>query len=226
VPPQAAQHENSGNLLLSYNGHLPQTAGHSNVVGEVSWSPDGKYIASAGGYDKTVQVWDGTSGQTIFTFRGHPDFVGRARWSPDSARVASGGNDGIVRVWDATTGNHLLTFDTRSNVVDDLAWSPDSTQIVTAARDGTIQVWNPATGNIIVTYSGGGPVAWSSDGKRIVSGAVFLDHTVQVRDATTGSNAFIYHGYDNQVNVLDWSPDSKRIVLAGLDTIVQVWQGE
>jgi eukaryotic-like serine/threonine-protein kinase len=216
----------TGNFLLSYNGHLPRTAGHSNVVGEVSWSPNGTYIASAGGYDKTVQVWDATSGQTIFTFRGHSDFVGRARWSPDSARVASGGNDGIVRVWDATTGNHLLTFDTRSNVVDDLAWSPDGTQIVAAARDGSIQVWNPAAGNIIVTYSGGGPVAWSPDGKRIVSGAVFLDHTVQVRDATTGSNAFIYHGYDNQVNVLAWSPDSKRIVLAGLDSTVQVWQGE
>ncbi len=47
---------------------------------------------------------------------------------------------------------------------------------------------------------------------------------LQVRDATTGSNAFIYHGYDNQVNVLAWSPDSKRIVLAGLDSTVQVWQ--
>ena len=70
------------------------------------------------------------------------------------------------------------------------------------------------------------PDGVSPDGKRIVSGAVFLDHTVQVRDATTGSNAFIYHGYDKQVNVLDWSPDSTRIVLAGLDTIVQVWQVE
>jgi serine/threonine protein kinase/WD40 repeat protein len=216
----------TGNVLLTYSGHLPRTAGHSNVVGEVSWSPNGKYIASAGGYDKTVQVWDATSGQTIFTFRGHPDFVGRAKWSPDSTRVASGGNDGIVRVWDAATGNHLLTYDTRSTVVDDLAWNPDGTQIVTAARDGTIQVWSAATGNTIITYTGGEPVAWSPDGKRVVSGAVFLDHTMQVRDATTGSNAYIYHGYHNQVNVLAWSPDSTRIVLAGLDTIVQVWQGE
>ncbi len=89
---------------------------------------------------------------------------------------------------------------------------------------------SPPVGSLLQTYRGHTrslwTAAWSPDGKRIVSGAVFLDHTVQVRDATTGSNAFIYHGYDKQVNVLDWSPDSKRIVLAGLDSTVQVWQGE
>ncbi len=30
--------------------------GHSDVVSELAWSPDGKYIAS-GSTDKTVQVW-------------------------------------------------------------------------------------------------------------------------------------------------------------------------
>ncbi len=101
--------------------------------------------------------------------------------------------------------------------------------------DGMVQIWDPVTGSRILIYDGylirdQNPsvvtLSWSPDGKRIVSGAIFLDHTVQVRDATTGRNAFIYQGYDNQVNVLDWPPDSKRIVLAGLDSTVQVWQGE
>src|SRR5260370_29211444 len=48
----------TGNVLLNYNGHLPQTARHSNLVGEVSWSPNGTDITRACRYDKSVQVWD------------------------------------------------------------------------------------------------------------------------------------------------------------------------
>ena len=74
--------------------------------------------------------------------------------------------------------------------------------------------------------TGGDIQVWDTNDKRIVSGAVFLDHTVQVRDATTGYNTYIYHGYSAQINVLAWSSDSSRIVLAGLDGIVQVWQAK
>ena len=108
----------------------------------------------------------------------------------------------------------------------DIAWSPDGTNIVSAGRDGTIQVWKATTGNNILTYAGSEPLGWSPDDKRIVSGAVFLDHTAQGRDATTGYNTYIYHGYSAQINVLAWSPDSTRIALAGLDGIVQVWQAK
>jgi WD40 repeat protein len=105
-------------------------------------------------------------------------------------------------------------------------WSPDGTNIVSAGRNGTIQIWSATTGHTILTYSGGEPVGWSPNNKRIISGAVFLDHTAQIRDALTGNNAYIYHGYSSQINVLAWSPDNTRIALAGLDGTIQVWQAE
>ena len=46
--------------------------GHTDVVENVAWSPDGKRIAS-GSADKTVQVWDASSGSLLLTYNGHTD---------------------------------------------------------------------------------------------------------------------------------------------------------
>jgi WD40 repeat protein len=48
-----------------------------------------------------VQVWDATTGDTLFTYRGHSLEVNAVAWSPDGSRVASGGNDHAVQVWQA-----------------------------------------------------------------------------------------------------------------------------
>jgi serine/threonine protein kinase len=64
-------------------------------------------------------------------------------------------------------------------------------------------------------------VAWSPDGRRIASGS--SDETVQVWDATNGSNIYTYSGHSNLVEAVAWSPDSKRIASASWDNTVQVW---
>jgi WD40 repeat protein len=83
--------------------------GHSESVGSVTFSLDGKRIASGSG-DKTVKVWDATKGKEILTFKGHADNVTCVAFSPDGKRIASGGGDKTVKVWDASTGKEILTL--------------------------------------------------------------------------------------------------------------------
>jgi WD40 repeat protein len=64
-------------------------------------------------------------------------------------------------------------------------------------------------------------VAWSPDGKRIASGST--DHTVQIWNATDGSNVFTYQGHAHAVFSVAWSPDGKRIASGSFDHTVQVW---
>lgn len=64
-------------------------------------------------------------------------------------------------------------------------------------------------------------VAWSPDKRRIAYGG--HDKTVQVRGATTGVSAFVYHGHNGGVTTLAWSPDGQYIASASLDRTIQVW---
>ena len=85
-----------GTTLVTYTGHLSQVA-------TVAWSPDGTRLASASaGLEKTVQIWDVTSGATIYTYRSHTLGVNAVAWSPDGQYIASASLDGTVRVWRAS----------------------------------------------------------------------------------------------------------------------------
>jgi WD40 repeat protein len=72
----------------------------------VSWSPDGKRLASAS-FDGTVKVWDAASGYEALTLRGETFIVRSVAWSPDGQRLASGNSDNTVKIWDARKGYAL-----------------------------------------------------------------------------------------------------------------------
>ena len=67
----------------------------------MAFSPDGKRLASAS-YDRTVKVWDATSGQETLTLKGHTGYPQSVAFSPDGKRLASASWDRTVKLWDVT----------------------------------------------------------------------------------------------------------------------------
>src|SRR5579884_2470762 len=92
----------TGAIRLSYMGH-------AGPVYAVGWSPDGRYLASAG-QDGTVRVWNGADGKTMTIYRGHTQPVKVAVWSPDGRSIASGGDDASLQVWQALLGEPQNTY--------------------------------------------------------------------------------------------------------------------
>jgi WD40 repeat protein len=201
----------------------------------VEWSPDGTRIASEDG--STVEVWNATSGQTVWQQQGFSQFVA---WSPDSRRLVSDQGDYMLKVWDARTGSPLLTYHEHSEKVDALAWSPDG-KTIASAGDGLVQVWDAATGKTRLSYRGqyvrrtlrGGrlgypypitSVSWSPDGRYLAS----VQGSVKIWDARTGKDLATYAGSFfsgvNEASVAVWSPDGKTIAMLFDGKWILIWQ--
>jgi eukaryotic-like serine/threonine-protein kinase len=84
--------------------------GHRYHILGVSFSPNGKTLASAGGHfsdGAEVKLWDLASGREQHSLSGHQWWVECVAFSPDSRFLVSAGgfekNPGEVRVWDLTS---------------------------------------------------------------------------------------------------------------------------
>ncbi|BBD61387.1 protein kinase [Nostoc sp. HK-01] len=199
--------------------------GHSNPVDSVAFSPDGNTLAS-GSYDKTIKLWNLTTGEQIRTFSGHFHTVISVVFSPDGKTLASGSWDETIKLWNLATGEQIHTLKEHSDIVMSVAFSPDGNTLASGSSDTTIKLWNLATGEQIRTFSGHFnrvySVAISPDGKTLASGSRY-DGTIKLWNLATGKQIRTLKGHSDTIWSVAISPDGKTFASGSEDKTIKLW---
>ena len=131
------------------------TNGHNRGISDVSWSPDGKYLASASD-DTTIAIWSLPEDPISITepcrkLTGHASYVYCVAFSPNGTILASGGFDDCLRLWDTRKGDVYKEIAAHGDPITSVDFSHDGTTLLTASFDGLMRLWDAESGRCLKT---------------------------------------------------------------------------
>ncbi|NJN91765.1 MAG: WD40 repeat domain-containing protein [Leptolyngbyaceae cyanobacterium SL_5_14] len=182
----------------------------AQAITQVSFSPDGKWIATAS-IDQSISIWQAKTGQLQIRLT-QPGTINSLQFSADGKRLLTSGAN-TVHLWQLTATSptapltaKLIKSLQHPNVVNSASFSPKGRWIATACDDGKVRLWEINTGQLRHTLTQNAPVDRASN-------------------IQSGSNSSLQtiNPIDPVMEVL-FSPDEQ--LLATTDTQHQTWLWE
>jgi WD40 repeat protein/serine/threonine protein kinase len=200
-------------------------------VAFLAFTPDGRRLVGPGPSENTLRLWDLVADREIAVLSGHDRQIRAWAIRCDGKQIASGAMDGQVRLWDGETGQAGAVLRGHDEVLG-LAYRPDGRLLATGGFDRVVRLWNTTTGREVAVLrghtAGVWAVAWSPDGRRLVSAGDYPDQTLRLWDVSADEPKLlaVLPGHKNRVYFVQFSPDGTRIVSAGMDQEARLWRGD
>ena len=135
---------------------------HEHVVECLAWAPEsaassineacseagsknssnltGPFLAS-GSRDKSIKVWDVSSGLCLFTLVGHDNWIRGLSWHPGGKYLLSASDDKSLRVWDIPHKRCSKRLEAHTHFCTSIDFHKSHPYVITGSVDQTIKVW-------------------------------------------------------------------------------------
>lgn len=172
------------------------TSGHNRGISDVTWSPDGKYLASASD-DTTIAIWSlpddpNSLIEPCRKLSGHASYVYCVAFSPNGSILASGGFDDCLWLWDARKGKVFKEIAAHGDPITSVDFSQDGSTLLTGSFDGLMRLWDTESGRCLKTIV--------DNDNPSVSSAAFIANSKYILTTTL----------DNHIRL--WSPISAKCI--------------
>jgi len=139
--------------------------GHTDAVWSLDFSPDGKPLASAGGF--TVRLWDASTWKSSSERIHHSPEVLCVRFSPDGKLLALADGESElphykllateIILWSVPAQAEVRRLRGHTNSIYALAFSPDGKTLASGSMDQTVKFWDTGNGQLRETIVPGEP---------------------------------------------------------------------